>query len=92
MLSTKRVVIEQAFGQLVGRFRRLKHLCIRKREFVPIVIMVACILHNLCIRSGDNSPDIEPVVLMRAAQNFNVGMLAGNNKRDAIARMLHEEH
>lgn len=72
MLSSKRVVIEQAFGQLVGRFRRLKHLYIRKREFVPVVITASCMLHNLCIAHADDSPDVEgDISLLRTEQNGN---------------------
>lgn len=54
-LSSKRVIIENAFGLLKGRFRRLKsfenlslHLCSK-------LILSACVLHNICINDVENN-------------------------------------
>ncbi|KAJ8915587.1 hypothetical protein NQ315_012472 [Exocentrus adspersus] len=49
-----RVVIEQSFALLKGRFRRLKLLENFRADLMPGIIMAACILHNLCILNGDN--------------------------------------
>ena len=47
-LSQTRRVIENAFGFLKGRFRRLKHLeC--KLSRVPNNIIACCVLHNLTV-------------------------------------------
>lgn len=47
-LSQSRRVIENAFGLLKGRFRRLKHLeC--KLSRVPKNILACCVLHNLTV-------------------------------------------
>ncbi|XP_033746979.1 putative nuclease HARBI1 [Pecten maximus] len=53
-LSSKRQVIERAFGLLKGRFRRLKY--INKRSIVNMctVIQSVCILHNMCICNGED--------------------------------------
>ncbi|XP_067132867.1 putative nuclease HARBI1 [Centruroides vittatus] len=61
VLSSSRVVIEQAFGHLFGRFRKLRYLYIRKRAFVPKVITACCVLHNFCIMHNDQSTDVEIV-------------------------------
>jgi len=52
-LSRARVVIEQAFGLLRGRFRRLKYMEIKNVELVPLVIIACCILHNIAILEED---------------------------------------
>lgn len=53
--SATRFIVENAFGLLNGRFRRpiylwnlIIHICVK-------IIMVACILHNLCIMEKDES-------------------------------------
>jgi DDE superfamily endonuclease len=53
VLSSSRVVIEQAFGLLKCRFRRLKYLNMFRLEWIPRVIIVACMLHNICIENDD---------------------------------------
>lgn len=53
ILSSIRVIIERAFGLLKNRFRRLYGLQTRKPEYIPLLIMTACILHNLCLKRGD---------------------------------------
>ncbi|KAB0804990.1 hypothetical protein PPYR_01960 [Photinus pyralis] len=51
-LSTIRTVIERAFGQLKGKFRRLKYLDIEETDFVTEVITSACVLHNFTLMLG----------------------------------------
>ena len=59
-LSQARVVIEQAFGILKGRWRCLYKLLEEKTSRVPTTIMACCVLHNICIDVGDPSA-IDPV-------------------------------
>ena len=59
-LSQARVVIEQAFGILKGRWRCLYKLLDEKTSRVPTTIMACCVLHNICIDVGDPSA-IDPV-------------------------------
>jgi len=51
--SSNRVIIEQAFGLLKCRFRRLKMLDMSLIDKASKVITVACILHNICIMNND---------------------------------------
>ena len=59
-LSQARVVIEQAFGILKGRWRCLYKPLEEKTSRVPTTIMACCVLHNICIDVGDPSA-IDPV-------------------------------
>uniref|UniRef100_A0A2S2PQ09 Putative nuclease HARBI1 n=1 Tax=Schizaphis graminum TaxID=13262 RepID=A0A2S2PQ09_SCHGA len=52
-LSSTRVVIEQAFGLLLGRFRRLKSLESKSVELMSLTVTGACILHNLALKNND---------------------------------------
>lgn len=52
-LSQSRVIIEQAFDLLKGRFRRLKYFENKVVENVPKVIVACCILHNIAIIEND---------------------------------------
>ena len=56
-LSKARVVVEQAYGRLKGRWRcllkRLDHLT----ENVPYVVSTCVTLHNICELFGDNFHD-----------------------------------
>ncbi|XP_018404592.1 PREDICTED: putative nuclease HARBI1 [Cyphomyrmex costatus] len=55
MLSSTRIKIEQAFGYLKGRFRRLKFFTEYKHiNFVTDIITAGCILHNYCINENDD--------------------------------------
>jgi len=52
-LSQCRVVIENVFGLLKGRFRRLKYLETIRLDLISLLIVSACILHNICILNND---------------------------------------
>jgi len=52
-LSQCRVVIENAFGLLKGQFRRLKYLETIRLDLISLLIVSACILHNICILNND---------------------------------------
>lgn len=47
-LSSKRQLIEQAFGILKGRFRRLKMMDIDIIPDIPVLVGASCTLHNIC--------------------------------------------
>lgn len=55
-LSQARVVIEQAYGILKGRWRCLYKAMEGKTNRVAITILACCVLHNICIDVGDPSP------------------------------------
>ena len=51
--SSIRMHIEQAFGMLKGRFRRLKFIDQGSTERICYTICTACVLHNICIWQND---------------------------------------
>ncbi|XP_032798550.2 protein ALP1-like [Daphnia magna] len=65
-LSSTRIVVEQAFGDLKNRFRRTQDLHQSIDRAVNIVV-TSCVLHNICIRNGDIEIDGN-----RAPANCNV--------------------
>ncbi|XP_011141657.2 uncharacterized protein LOC105184518 isoform X1 [Harpegnathos saltator] len=52
-----RQVIERAFALLKGRFRRLKFLDMNRDDMIPYVIIVSCVLHNICFDVVDDIKD-----------------------------------
>jgi DDE superfamily endonuclease len=42
-----------SFALLFGRFRRLRDVNMNRSEYVPVLILAACVLHNLCIDFQD---------------------------------------
>ena len=52
-LSTARVVSENAFGRLKGRWRCLLKRIDMAPEHVPVLIIACCTLHNICELHGD---------------------------------------
>lgn len=45
-LSSIRCIIEQSFGLLKGKWRRLKILDMARIDLIPTVIIAACVIHN----------------------------------------------
>ncbi|XP_065310827.2 putative nuclease HARBI1 [Dermacentor albipictus] len=58
--SATRVKIENAFGDLKGRFRQLLHLDFFFVDKMNKFIIACCVLHNLCISCGD--VDVPPYI------------------------------
>ena len=56
-LSGSRVVIENAFGILKGRFRRLQFIDMADIQYITKTIVNGCILHNICLIDGDTLDD-----------------------------------
>lgn len=54
-LSSARVVIEQAFGLLKGRWRCLLTKHDESVDKVPSTIITCCILHNICLTLNDDT-------------------------------------
>ncbi|XP_054591109.2 uncharacterized protein [Nothobranchius furzeri] len=91
--SRARVVVENAFGRLKGRWR-----CLLKRNdcdvsLVRSMILTCCALHNLCESHGEHYDNVwtteteypEPVAAPPPPQN--TGDVGGRAKRDAL--MMH---
>ena len=86
--SSCRILIEQAFGMLKGRFRRLKYLEQNKMNIICYTVCTACVLHNVCIWQQDLD-EIQEILQVPVAYlhpnifNRNVQAL-GIGKRNAI--------
>ncbi|XP_071492455.1 uncharacterized protein [Diadema antillarum] len=52
-LSSARIIIECAFGQLKGRWRCLGKKNESNIQFIPHLVSACCALHNFCIEHGD---------------------------------------
>ena len=52
-LSRARIVVENAYGRLKARWRRLCKSNDMNIQNVPTVITACCILHNVCEVHGD---------------------------------------
>ena len=95
VLSATRVVIEQAFGLLKGRFRRLKFLDMLDLKLASKVVATACVLHNLCINNNDETEPDTDIAAGNAdgdqdaeeTVTVNVGFV----KRDNIAAALQRQ-
>ena len=94
-LSSARVIVEQAFGVLKGRFRILLKRMDIGLEYSVKTIIICCVLHNICQLRGDFYIDDDNVLdqvlrnerLMRRAQpaNNNVNCPNTNALRDILA-------
>ena len=56
-LNAARVAIEHAFGILKTKFRRLKCLHMKEVANISAAVTTCCILHNICLDSGDRVDD-----------------------------------
>lgn len=94
ILSSTRVVIEQAFGRLKGIWRRLKFLNIQNLSYFKYIIIASCMLHNICIVENIEMEDIhfdedeEDFENIAAGQNI-VPNDAAKRKRDQLAGDFH---
>lgn len=53
-----RVPIENVFGLIKGRWRRLKYIDVNEPKKVALRINAACVLHNFCFLQDDIIQDI----------------------------------
>ncbi|XP_054599295.2 uncharacterized protein [Nothobranchius furzeri] len=91
--SRARVVVENAFGRLKGRWRGLLKRNDCDVSLVRSMILTCCALHNLCESHGEHYDNVwttetecpEPVAAPPPPQNTDVG---GRAKRDALLMHL----
>ena len=50
-----RSVIERSFALLFGRWRRHRYIDMNRFEWIPAVILSACVLYNICINLKNTS-------------------------------------
>ena len=56
--SSTQMVVERSLALLKNRFRKLKTSMLKqKNKDVPIVVVVACVLHNTCLMNEDDIDD-----------------------------------
>ncbi|KAK2711288.1 hypothetical protein QYM36_012465 [Artemia franciscana] len=93
-LSSTRMSVERAIGQLKSRFRRLKSFDSPDLAFICKSVIAACTLHNFCIDENDlhfedseelSSAEATTINSENIVSNFTA---AGRTKRDHIARPL----
>ncbi|XP_037571850.2 putative nuclease HARBI1 [Dermacentor silvarum] len=53
-LGEARSVIERAFAQLKGKFRRLKYLDMKGTALIMKYVLASCVLHNIILMSKDS--------------------------------------
>ena len=95
--SSSRTIIERCFALLKGKFRRLKFLDMSKLEFIPTVIVTACILHNHILLYGLNTDDDDLILEPQEDASVEAAQIptqehpessSGKVKRDALAASL----
>lgn len=99
--ASVRVIVENSFALLFGRFRRLRDLDMNRIDWIPATIIACCIRHNICIGFG-NDDDFEtegfeclnqinlennPDVIPVIPQRMNT-TAEGNLKRDFIMNSM----
>ena len=62
-ISCARCVVENAFGLLKMKWRRLhQHSIQESTRIIPELVLCACILHNICIDAGDVNDEEDAAV------------------------------
>lgn len=94
-LSQTRVVIENVFAFLKGRFRRLKYIDADLKR-IPKIIKACCILHNITLKNsseemflrleGEIVPEI--VELHHVNEPIDLPDVDGTHKQNFIASIL----
>ena len=96
-LSSARITVERAFGELKGRFRILMKRMDVDLDNVIKTIITCCVLHNICQKRGDLYIDDDEVLenvlinerLMRGGHNNNQNFPdADALLRDVIAEYM----
>lgn len=93
-LSRARITIENAFGFLKGRFRRLKYIDADFR--IPKIIKACCVLHKISIIQPDEVEILEREGLVdNNVQHLSASLpsalprgMAGVRKRQALLRTI----
>jgi hypothetical protein len=85
-LSKTRVVIENAFALLKGRFRRLKYMLERKHiaDYTKTIV-ACCVLHNICILQHED--DLQPFI-DEGEDPRDIHMIPNNNAMDNTGNLV----
>lgn len=91
ILSSTRVVVEQAFGILKKKFRILKYIEVQRAHMPKLITMACMILHNIII---DNEGNIDDEIVEEANTEPQIeeatlsGQREAKAKRDALATLF----
>ena len=99
-LSSARIVVENAFGRLKARWRRLRKTKDVATCNAPSIIAACCVLHNICEIHGEgldeawqNEQDESTAFLQPAGQlNGEEGLEGAASIRAALARYFVNDH
>ena len=94
-LSRAKVRVENAFGFLKGRFRRLKYVDADIGR-IPNIVKACCVLHNIALDHPEDIAFLEREGVLDSAMRVSgataelteTQQVEGREKRWAIARML----
>ncbi|KAL7394733.1 hypothetical protein ABVT39_003106 [Epinephelus coioides] len=91
-LNAACVAIEHAFGIMKSKFRRLKCLHMKTVAHISATVTTCCILHNICLDSGDQ-PDEEEQGPLQVGVDIDVHPPQPNNQnasqyRDRISALI----
>jgi hypothetical protein len=91
-LSKTRVIIENAFALLKGRFRRLTYLQMKDPQHMMNTVVACCVLHNMCLLTSEDvshyileGRDDDRIRLIPTCGDDNED---GNNLRQVIVNYL----
>ncbi|KAH9374802.1 hypothetical protein HPB48_019037 [Haemaphysalis longicornis] len=76
--SSQRVAVENAFGMLKQRFRRLYLVDTDSIERSCHIILGACVLHNLCSNTRDEMDDFPALESDEECEDGNNGAILTN--------------
>ena len=83
-ISRARCVVENAFGLLKMKWRRLhQHSIAENANIIPRLVLCACVLHNICIDAGDVNAEEDA-----AARNKEEGLADREEINAACDRVL----
>lgn len=91
--SSTRMVVENAFGLLKGRFRRLQFFTEnRNLNLISNLIVSACVLHNMCIMAQDDydvdSDDAILIETVAADNNTDIEFNQNATRRQTLINEL----
>lgn len=93
-ISSARCIVENAFGLLKMKWRRLhQHSIAESTRVIPQLILCACVLHNICIDAGDINDEEDAAIRDEeeaAADRIEINaacnrILANNGKSNKLA-------
>lgn len=95
--ASARVIIENSFALLFGRFRRLRDLDMNRTDWIPPTILACCVLHNVCLKFNDpgiqefildGRPTVARIDYNQDSEDFEPGGVDGTTKRNLLCTQM----